>query len=158
VRLFLWCRNRSAFEELFSYASPKFITTGSPPYHDPEALASFDEKAVPDPVQHQLKVFMADVSGQLLNADVRSFIKLYKSLGTEKLAAFLGADEEDVIEMMMVTKASTRRLKWTEGGLLEGEVINVSDLDFNIDGVSGVHSNAARLRPFADHCIDVLRT
>ncbi|KDN52505.1 hypothetical protein K437DRAFT_254088 [Tilletiaria anomala UBC 951] len=126
--------DRTAFEELFIYASPKFITTSSPPYHDSEAMASFDEKTLADPAQHQLKVFMADISTQLLNSDVQSFIRLYKSLGTDKLADFLAADEEDVIEMMMVTKGSTRRLKWSEGGLLEGEVVNTSDLDFNIDG------------------------
>ena len=99
-------------------------------------MNKFDEQTLADPALHQLKVFMADVSSQLVNTDVRSFIKLYKSLGTDKLADFLGTTEEDVIEMMMLTKSSTRKLRWQSGGLLEGEVINTSDLDFNIDDVS----------------------
>ncbi len=129
-------RNHSAFEELFIYAGPKFITNIAPPYDDAEALATFDEKTLPDPLQHQVKVFLAGVSGQSQNGDVRSLIRLYKSLGAQKLADFLGVDEETIYEIMMVNKRSTRRLKWNEGGLLEGDAVNTSDLDFNIDDVS----------------------
>ncbi|KAK0567071.1 hypothetical protein OC844_000409 [Tilletia horrida] len=122
-----------AFEELFLYACPKFITSTGPPYHDPEALSSFKETVHLDPAQHQLKLFLNDVRGQLTNSNIRSFLRLYTTLGTDKLASFLEIDEEELVEMMMVMKRSTRSLKWAEGGLLEGEVVNTSDLDFVID-------------------------
>ncbi|PWN48427.1 hypothetical protein IE53DRAFT_389382 [Violaceomyces palustris] len=123
----------AAFEELFLFACPKFITGNSPPYHDAEALAAFKDTPFPDPAQHQLKVFLSDVKTQLSNSNIRSFLRLYTSLGTDKLASFLEIDEEQLVEMMMVMKSSTRSIKWSEGGLLEGEVVNTSDLDFVID-------------------------
>lgn len=124
----------AAFEELFIYACPKFITANSPAYHDEEALVEYKQKTVfPDPTQHQLRVFLSDVKTQLSNANVRSFLRLYTTLGTDKLASFLEIDEEELVEMMMVMKNSTRSLKWSSGSLLHGQVVNTSDLDFVID-------------------------
>lgn len=123
----------AAFEELFLYACPKFITGNAPPYHDAEALQAFAAVPMADPATHQLKIFLSDVRTQLSNANIRSFLRLYTSLGTDKLASFLEVDEEALIEELMVAKASSRSLKWSEGGLLEGHVVNTSDLDFVID-------------------------
>ncbi|UZJ54277.1 hypothetical protein CBS101457_003597 [Exobasidium rhododendri] len=123
----------AAFEELFLFACPKFITGNAPPYHDQEALQNFKDSPILDPAQHQVRIFLSDVKSQLSNANIRSFLKLYTTLGTDKLANFLEVDEEDLVEELMVAKASTRSIKWTEGGLLEGQVINTSDLDFVID-------------------------
>lgn len=123
----------AAFEELFLFACPKFITGNVPPYHDAEALQSFMSSPILDPAQHQVRIFLSDVKSQLSNANIRSFLRLYTTLGTDKLANFLEVDEEDLVEELMVAKASTRSVKWNEGGLLEGTVINTSDLDFVID-------------------------
>lgn len=122
-----------AFEDLFLYACPKFISNNGPPYHDAEALASYTASPIPDPAQHQCRIFLGDVRVQLSNANIRSFLRLYTTLGTDKLANFLEVDEEDLIEELMVAKASSRSIKWNDGGLLEGQVINTSDLDFVID-------------------------
>jgi translation initiation factor 3 subunit L len=134
----------AAFEELFLYACPKYITGNAPPYHDAEALQQYQDSPMPDPAQHQLKIFLADVRTQLSNANIRSFLRLYTSLGTDKLANFLEVDEEELIEELMVAKACSRSVKWSEGGLLEGEVVNTSDLDFVIDGVSTSWRAASR--------------
>ena len=108
--------------------------SNSPAYHDEEALVEYKQKTVfPDPTQHQLRVFLSDVKTQLSNANVRSFLRLYTTLGTDKLASFLEIDEEELVEMMMVMKNSTRSLKWSSGSLLHGQVVNTSDLDFVID-------------------------
>lgn len=123
----------NAYQELFLYACPKFITCNPPPYHDAEALKAYMQAPPLDPVQHQLRIFLSDVKTQLSNVHIRSFLRLYTSLGTDKLAGFLDVDEEEVVEMMMVLKNSTRNFKWTSGGLLEGELINTSDLQFAID-------------------------
>ena len=123
----------AAFEELFLFACPKFITGNAPPYHDAEALQAFMNAPILDPAQHQVRIFLSDVKSQLSNANIRSFLRLYTTLGTDKLANFLEVEEEDLVEELMVAKASTRSIKWNEGGLLEGQVINTSDLDFVID-------------------------
>lgn len=134
----------AAFEELFLYACPKFITGNGPPYHDGEALQVYIQSPMGDPAKHQLRVFLSDVRTQLSNANIRSFLRLYTTLGTDKLASFLEVDEDDLIEELMVAKASSRSIKWNEGSLLEGEVVTTSDLDFVIDD-SMVHIAESRV-------------
>ena len=100
----------NAYQELFLYACPKFITCNGPPYHDPEALKDYTQSPPLDSMQHQLRIFLQDVKTQLSNVHIRSFLRVYTSLGTDKLAGFLDVDEEEVVEMMMVLKNSTRSL------------------------------------------------
>lgn len=73
---------------------------------------------------------------------LRSFLKLYTSLGAKKLANFLDADEEELVQEMMVLKQASRSISrvnvpGTEGtSLLDGQTITTSDLNFVIDEVS----------------------
>ncbi|KZT02842.1 uncharacterized protein LAESUDRAFT_815044 [Laetiporus sulphureus 93-53] len=69
-----------AFEELFLYACPKFISANPPPYEDPELLAAYVEDPPVEPA-------------------------LFLSL---KLANFLDADEEEMVQQMMVMKQASR--------------------------------------------------
>lgn len=123
-----------AYQELFLYACPKFLTCTPPPYHDADALKAHAQAPPLDPVQHQLRIFLAEVQTQQTNVPIRAFLRLYTALGTDKLASFLDVDEEEVVEMLMVLKSSTRSVKWTAGGLLEGTLVRTSDLQFAIDG------------------------
>lgn len=76
---------------------------------------------------------------------LRSFLKLYTSIDANRLAGFIeDADEEDMVQQMMLLKQCSRRIGRVSiaptegsknGGLLEGEFITTSDLDFVIDGV-----------------------
>lgn len=142
-----------AFEELFLYACPKFISANPPPYHDSALLSTYLATPAPlDPAQHHLSLFLSDVRGQLAVPTLRSFLKLYTSLDAKKLAGFLDKDEEDVVQEMMVMKQSSRGISrvvggekerendergsnGTSGGLLDGQTISTSDLDFVIDEV-----------------------
>lgn len=136
----------ASFEELYLYACPKFITSNSPPYHDAEALESYTRQpTMGDPAQHQLKIFLADVKSQLTNANIRSFLRLFTTLGTDKLASFLEIDEEELTEVLMLLKSSTRSPIWTgEGSLLDNtDVVNTSDLDFFID-TNMIHISESR--------------
>jgi hypothetical protein len=142
----------AAFEELFLYACPKFIAANSPPYEDPAALQTLlspsspsdsttDVSAAPqlDATHRHLSLFLADVAAQSPVPTLRSFLKLYTSLGAKKLANFLDEDEEEMVQEMMVVKQASRslsRVPGTEGtGLLEGQTITTSDLNFVIDEV-----------------------
>lgn len=142
-----------AFEELFLYACPKFINANSPPYDDPPALAQVlaDAEAAGgsvDPARRQLNLFLADVVAQQSTPTLRSFLKLYTSLGTAKLANFLDVDEEEMIQEMMVMKQCSRsvsRVGTETGGLLDGTMISTSDLNFVIGDVS-YHSPVCETR------------
>ncbi|TFK37025.1 eukaryotic translation initiation factor 3 subunit 6 [Crucibulum laeve] len=137
-----------AFEELFLYACPKFISANAPPYDDPAALSALLTPSSPsdspseaasaqtDATHRHLELFLADVAAQAPVPTLRSFLKLYTSLDAKKLANFLDADEEEMVQELMVMKQASRslsRVPGTEGNLLEGQVITTSDLNFVIN-------------------------
>ncbi|KAH6904297.1 eukaryotic translation initiation factor 3 subunit 6 [Coprinopsis sp. MPI-PUGE-AT-0042] len=138
----------AAYEELFLYACPKFINANSPPYEDPDAMQSLlalvsPTEALPDgapqydSTHRHLSLFLADVAAYSPVPTLRSFVKLYTSLGAKKLANFMDEDEEEMVQEMMVVKQASRsvsRVPGTEGtGLLDGQMITTSDLNFIID-------------------------
>ncbi|ORE10107.1 hypothetical protein BCV72DRAFT_39453 [Rhizopus microsporus var. microsporus] len=119
------------YVDLFQSACPKFLSpTG---------------KGV-DPHQHQLKVFMSDIKNQINLPTLRSFMKLYTTMGIEKLAKFLEVDPEELKTQLLVFKQKSRQYKWTSGSLLEGEYLPTSDLDFCLkqDVVHIAESKVAR--------------
>ncbi|KAI0646279.1 eukaryotic translation initiation factor 3 subunit 6 [Trametes meyenii] len=124
-----------AFEELFLYACPKFIAANPPPYDDPELLQSFIEEPPVEPAQRHLQLFLSEVRAQAPVPTLRSFLKLYTSLDATKLANFLDTDEEDMVQQLMVMKQASRSVSRVdnEKGLLDGQMISTSDLDFVIN-------------------------
>lgn len=144
----------SAFEELFIYACPKFINANPPPYDDPAALALLISPPSPidsssqsaattgDPIHRHLQLFLADAAAQAPVPTLRSFLKLYTSLGAKKLANFLDADEEEMVQEMMmmkqVSRSVSRVLGSEKGSLLDGQTITTSDLNFVIDEVGSM--------------------
>ncbi|EGN94376.1 hypothetical protein SERLA73DRAFT_188222 [Serpula lacrymans var. lacrymans S7.3] len=135
-----------AFEELFLYACPKFISANPPPYDDPEALSALLESDQPhvDPAHRHLALFLADVQAQSPIPTLRSFLKLYTSLDASKLANFLDVGEEEMVCQLMMMKQASRSIsrigsdkeggdKSAKGGLLDGQMIVTSDLNFVID-------------------------
>ncbi|KAA1477806.1 hypothetical protein DENSPDRAFT_845024 [Dentipellis sp. KUC8613] len=125
----------AAFEELFQYACPKFIAANAPPYEDAEQLAAYVDAQVGEPSVRHLALFLADVRAQAAAPTLRSFLKLYASLDAAKLAGFLDADEEEMVQQLMAAKAASRCVSrvGSEKGLLEGQMISTSDLDFVVD-------------------------
>ncbi|KAH9896841.1 eukaryotic translation initiation factor 3 subunit 6 [Cubamyces lactineus] len=123
-----------AFEELFLYACPKFITANPPPYEDADLLPAYIEDPPVEPAQRHLQLFLAEVRAQAPVPTLRSFLKLYTSLDATKLANFLDADEEDMVQQLMVMKQASRSVSRVdnEKGLLDGQWISTSDLDFVI--------------------------
>ena len=120
---------------MFTHGAPRFISPNPPPY-ETESLEALDAySALPEPSTHQLSLFLSTVSPQLSTSNLRSFLRLYTTLGTDKLAGFLGVDEEEVLEMLMTAQGAARKFTWVEGGLLEGQVVGVSDINFGIDEV-----------------------
>jgi RNA polymerase I-associated factor PAF67 len=90
-----------------------------------------------EPVQRHLSLFLSDVRAQAPVPTLRSFLKLYTSLDAKKLANFLDADEEEMVQQMMVMKQASRSISrvGNDGSLLDGQTISTSDLNFVIDEV-----------------------
>ncbi|GAA5827578.1 hypothetical protein JCM3770_005998, partial [Rhodotorula araucariae] len=123
----------AAFAELFAHGAPRFISPNPPPYEAESDAVLAAYAALPDASAHQQQLFLASVEPQLANATLRSFLRLYTTLGTDKLAKFLEVEEERVLEMLMTAKGAARKTTWVQGGLLEGEETGVSDVNFGID-------------------------
>ncbi|RCH83406.1 hypothetical protein CU098_001787, partial [Rhizopus stolonifer] len=85
-----------------------------------------------DPHQQQVKVFMSDIENQINLPILRSFMKLYATMGIDKLAKFLEVDSEELRTQLLIFKQRSRQYKWTSGNLLEGEYVSTFDLDFCI--------------------------
>ncbi|TPX71084.1 hypothetical protein SpCBS45565_g01309 [Spizellomyces sp. 'palustris'] len=111
------------FEELFNFACPKFISP-VPPDYEVAVNASHE------PTRHQQRIFMAEVRTQLLVPTIRSFLKLYTTLGVEKLAAFLDLPVDEVRTQLLVFKHKTRQRRYENGSVLEGDFGPTTDLDF----------------------------
>ncbi|KLJ13330.1 eukaryotic translation initiation factor 3 subunit L [Blastomyces silverae] len=112
--------------QLFRSACPKFISPTPPDFDNPGMNV--------DPVDHQTAIFMDEVRNTLYNPTVKSYLKLYTTMDLKKLAGFLDVEPQQLRSWLLVNKQRSRQIRWSDGGLLEGEVVNANDLDYAIEG------------------------
>ncbi|XP_039059979.1 eukaryotic translation initiation factor 3 subunit L-like [Hibiscus syriacus] len=75
------------YDELFSYACPKFITPSAPSFEDP--LVNYNQ----DSYRLQLKLFLCEGKQQQFLSGVRTFLKLCSTTSLVKLASYMEVDE-----------------------------------------------------------------
>lgn len=114
------------FEDLFRAACPKFIAPTPPDFENPSLN--------PDPVEHHLAIFMDEVRANMYSPLIKSYLKLYTTMDLKKLAGFLETDPETLRGWLLVNKQRSRQVRWSEGGLLDGEVVNANELDYALVG------------------------
>ncbi|KAK4458052.1 translation initiation factor 3 complex subunit L [Cladorrhinum samala] len=124
------------FEELFKIACPKFISPVPPNFDQPESNI--------DPMDHHLSIFMEEVKTNMFSPIIRSYLRLYTTMDLRKLAGFLDVKPDELRAMLLVNKQRTKQVRWTEGGLLEGEWVNTSDLDYALQG-DLIHISEAKM-------------
>jgi hypothetical protein len=130
-------RDAAVFEEVFSYACPKFINPASPPYaavlEDPvkSPALNYNQEAL----RLQTKLFLTEVRQQSNIPTIRSYLKLYTTIGTKKLSTFLDVDEQTFRTQLLCYKHKARGLVWTGGSPISGEMSSYSDVDFYLDKV-----------------------
>lgn len=110
------------FDELFSYACPKFITPSIPNYDEP--LGNYNQ----DAYRLQLKMFLYEVKQQQLLVGVRTFLKVYSTISLGKLAAYMEVDDATLRTILMTYKHKTHTID------IDGKTVSNADLDFYIDG------------------------
>jgi translation initiation factor 3 subunit L len=132
-----------AYNELFIYACPRYIA--------PMAVGLDSDTPVPDRSAFQARIFVSNVERQLRIPILRSFLKLYTTLGVERLASFLEMEEDELMTLLLLFKQTTRQTKWNEGLLLdEGERTLVSDLDCSINVDTVIIAESKMGRRFGD--------
>ncbi|MCJ1281275.1 hypothetical protein MMC26_000593 [Xylographa opegraphella] len=114
------------FEELFRTACPKFISPTPPDFDNPSVNI--------DPVDHHLSIFMFEVKATMFSPTVKSYLKLYTTMDLKKLAGFLEVEPEKLRGWLLVNKQRSRQVRWSEGGLLDGDIVNGNELDYAIVG------------------------
>lgn len=115
------------FEELFRSACPKFISPVPPDFDNPESNV--------DPVEHHLSIFMDEVKTNMWSSTIKSYLRLYTTMDLPKLASFLDVKPDQIRSWLLAAKQRTKQLRWTDqNSLLDGELANVSDLDFAMQG------------------------
>jgi len=118
-----------AYEDLFSFACPKFISPAAPKYD--ELPANYNPQ---EAYKLQLRLFLQEVQQQKLLPTIRSFLKLYTTIGIPKLAALLEADEATFREHLQCLKHKSHSLVWTGGEPLSGQWASSADVEFYVDG------------------------
>ncbi|KAF9154773.1 hypothetical protein BG015_012030 [Linnemannia schmuckeri] len=114
-------------DQMYALLAICFISPNGPNLEDPEVI---EQGVTFEPVQHYTKIFMAEVQHSILLPTLRSYLKLYTTMGNAKLASFLEIEPEQLRTLLMMAKMRSRQIKWVEGTLLEGEYQGTSDLDF----------------------------
>lgn len=147
----------ATYEDLFKYGAPKVISPHSPPYADPTALQEYN----PDlHVNHITSLFMQEVKTSISNSDLRTLLKLYTSIGVQKLATLANKNEDDLLRELLVLKGNLVNVRWTEAssaasssaegsaGLLAGEEVVSGNLGFSITDDNISISEQRRARQF----------
>ncbi|KAJ2834125.1 hypothetical protein GGI24_000538 [Coemansia furcata] len=112
--------------ELYLFACPKFITPNPPNYELPEVVV--------EPQAYQLRTFLREARLQLVVPTLRSFLKLYTTMGIDRLSSFLEMEPAELKNQLMVYKQRCRQVKWDGGSdLLSGELVPSTDLDFALE-------------------------
>jgi len=139
----------SAFEELFSFACPKFISPSPldydklPANHNPQ-----------EAYRLQLRLFLQEVQQQKVLPTIRSFLKLYTTIGIPKLAALLEeTDEGSFREHLQCLKHKTHSLVWSGGAPLSGCSVSVTDVDFYVEHEMAHVADSALTRRHSDYFI-----
>jgi len=117
------------YDELFSYACPKFVTPAAPDYDD--SSANLNQEAY----RMQLKMFLTEVASLNMIPTLRSYLKLYTTIPIGKLADLMELEPEKLRQNLTCMKQKTRVLEWRGGAsALDGTWVNISDVDFTVNG------------------------
>jgi len=123
------------FEELFSYAAPKFVPAAPPDY---DAIENFNAN---EAHQRQLHLFLQEMRQQQSLPRIGAYMKLYTAIKTTKLAQLCDMDPDALRDQLMCVMHKTSQKVRSSGAPLDGEASHCSEVEFYLDG-DMVHINA----------------
>ncbi|KAK9803817.1 hypothetical protein WJX73_002987 [Symbiochloris irregularis] len=116
------------YEELFTYACPKFITAAPPALDAPTANTNQEVYRL------QLRCFLGLVHEQHHLPALKQLLSLYTSISLSKLGSLLDLDETALRSQLMLLKAASMCKTWSgEGGALAGTLQPAGDIEFFVD-------------------------
>ncbi|PRW58820.1 eukaryotic translation initiation factor 3 subunit L-like [Chlorella sorokiniana] len=117
------------FEELFTYACPKFVSPVGP--ETPGANTNMEA------FRAQLRVFMAVVEERKHLPALKQFLKLYTSIPISKLAHLAELDADTLKQQLGLLRQSTQVVTWQTGDPLQGNPVPAGDVEFSIEQQEG---------------------
>ena len=128
----------ATFDELFTYACPKFITPSAPAYDAPGVNTSSEAYRL------QLKLFLSEIEQQKQLPTLKQYLKLYTSISVPKLADLMGIEPDRLLTLLMGVKHKSYTKTYTSGGATEGTWSSSGDTTFVVDvdpatGLETVH-------------------
>jgi len=138
----------SMYEEFFGFAGPKAVYPGIPNYQD------LNSREIGQTVSQQWNTFLADIRQQQKLPLIRSYLKLYTTLSTGKLASFAENMPEDKLRsnLLCLKHKTIGKVKPVNrgGSPLDGELASSSNVDFYLEkGV--IHIADTRVAPTFAH-------
>eukprot|EP00213_Chloropicon_mariensis_P003704 CAMPEP_0197471684 /NCGR_PEP_ID=MMETSP1309-20131121/2642_1 /TAXON_ID=464262 /ORGANISM="Genus nov. species nov., Strain RCC998" /LENGTH=533 /DNA_ID=CAMNT_0043009595 /DNA_START=73 /DNA_END=1674 /DNA_ORIENTATION=+ len=116
------------FDELFTYACPKFITPSIPDYDNPTVNVSSEAYKL------QLKMFLTEIQQQNQLPVLKQYLKLYTSISASKLADLMGSEPDQLLTLLMCLKHKTySKTHLGSGSATEGLWSSSGDTDFIVD-------------------------
>lgn len=116
--------DRDELSNMFHYSCPKFLSPVPPNFE------GITDQYMMEPYNQQLKVFLDEVSQQLLISDIRSFLKLYTTLPISKLASFIGKSPAELKSILFCFK---HKMSNIESDQTTEEFRSSSEVDFYIN-------------------------
>jgi translation initiation factor 3 subunit L len=129
-------------EQLFSYASPKFVSPAVADGDDHGSLLALQKKG-----------FLREAAQQAQLPVVRSYLKLYSSVTLDKLAALLGKSDKETLRWQLLSLIhKNQQVQWKSGlRPIEGEMKPAVSVQFLIDGDMVYLLDASAVRQFGEH-------
>ncbi|KAL4859842.1 Eukaryotic translation initiation factor 3 subunit L [Chlorella vulgaris] len=119
------------FEELFTYACPKFVSPAGPDFSNPGTNSNMEA------FRTQLRAFMVVVEERKHLPALKQFLKLYTSIPTSKLAGLAEMDAGTLKQQLALLRQSTQVVTWRTGDPLSGEAVTAGDVEFTIEQQDG---------------------
>jgi translation initiation factor 3 subunit L len=112
-------------EDLMIAACPKYINPSS----------NIDDDSTRDPMKLQIKIFLNELEQQIKLPTLRSYLKLYTTIGISKLASLLEIKEDDeaLRTYLLAFTHKNRNMVSGGGSPSEGKWASSSDIEFYID-------------------------
>lgn len=129
----------ASYESLFVFGSPKFIT--------PTAL----DATLGDNYKLQVRQFNKQMAAQHESHKLRSYMKLYTSIETQKLAAFHDQSDETFTSLLLSYKHQMRQEE------ADGEFREALDIHYHLNGNMVNVDEAEKQRRFEDYFMKEIR-
>ena len=129
-------------QELLKTSLPRNLSPAPPNYEDMRDQSQ-------DATEEQLTMFLNEVKQHAPLPLIRSYLKLYSSVGIDKLAAFCRMETETFRTRLLALKHKSRMTVWKSGPAHSGEEQQCGDVEFYIKVRSrfALHRTAPRRLP-----------